>query len=100
MACRYEDEYQLEDLDVTYSDYVKPLLVPAFRATWEELGDSAERADEYGLGAKDSLQEAVEAVLGTLGMQVRGLGLLRVGVEWLHGPSGGFLYTHWATAGW
>lgn len=66
----YEDEYQLEDLDVTYADYVKPLAVPNFRGMWEEIGEAAEKADDYGLGAKDSLQEAVEAVLAIMGMQV------------------------------
>lgn len=65
----YNDEYQLEDLEVTPADYVKPVLVTNFRKGWEELPEETERADEYGLGAREGLQEAVEAVIGTLGMQ-------------------------------
>lgn len=30
----YEDEYQLEDAEVTPADYVKPVLVPNFRNNW------------------------------------------------------------------
>lgn len=30
----YDDEYQLEDLEVTPADYVKPILVANFRKTW------------------------------------------------------------------
>ena len=67
----YQDEYQLEDLEVSPSDYVRAEAVPNFRAVWEELGEESEMADSYGLGTRDSIQEAVEAVVATLGMQVR-----------------------------
>lgn len=30
----YEDEYQLEDLEITPADYVKPIVVPNFRKAW------------------------------------------------------------------
>lgn len=30
----YDDEYQLEDLDVTPADYVKPIVVANFRKSW------------------------------------------------------------------
>eukprot|EP00475_Leptophrys_vorax_P004173 TRINITY_DN12491_c0_g1_i1.p1 TRINITY_DN12491_c0_g1~~TRINITY_DN12491_c0_g1_i1.p1 ORF type:complete len:892 (+),score=138.66 TRINITY_DN12491_c0_g1_i1:102-2777(+) len=65
----YEDEYQLEDLEVTSADYVRKLNVPNFRAAWEAIDAELERVDEYGLGVRDSLQEAVEAVITILGMQ-------------------------------
>lgn len=65
----FEDEYELEDLDVLPSDYVKPVTVPNFRNSWEELGPETEQAADYGLGERDSLEEAIDAVLGTLGMQ-------------------------------
>lgn len=35
----------------------------------EEMDPSTERADEYGLGVREGLQEAAEAVIATLGMQ-------------------------------
>lgn len=67
----YSDEYQLEDLEIGAADYVKQEGVSDFRSTWEELGEESEMADSYGLGQRDSLQEAVEAVIAILGMQVR-----------------------------
>ncbi|KAK9828743.1 hypothetical protein WJX72_001875 [[Myrmecia] bisecta] len=65
----YEDEYQLEDVEVTPADYIKPVAVANFRSVWEELDPESEMADDYGLGLRDSLQDAVEAVIGILGMQ-------------------------------
>ncbi len=66
----YSDEYTLEDLDVGAGDYVKQEGVPDFRSAWEEMDESTELADSYGLGQRDSMQEAVEAVIAILGMQV------------------------------
>eukprot|EP00245_Coleochaete_scutata_P011586 TRINITY_DN4319_c0_g2_i1.p1 TRINITY_DN4319_c0_g2~~TRINITY_DN4319_c0_g2_i1.p1 ORF type:complete len:907 (-),score=212.04 TRINITY_DN4319_c0_g2_i1:451-3171(-) len=65
----YEDEYQLEDLEVVSSDYVLKAGVSNFRNAWESLSPEFERTDEYGLGVKETLQEAVEAVINILGMQ-------------------------------
>ena len=42
----------------------------AGRYAWEQLAAAEEVADDYGLGARDSLQDAVEAVIGILGMKV------------------------------
>lgn len=47
---------QLEDVDVSGADYIKPLLVGNFRGLWEELDPATEREDDYGLGARDNLQ--------------------------------------------
>lgn len=44
--------------------------MPDFRSAWEEMDESTELADSYGLGHRDSMQEAVEAVIAILGMQV------------------------------
>lgn len=38
------------------------------QGAWEELPEESEMADDYGLGTRASLEEAVEAVLATLGM--------------------------------
>lgn len=65
----YEDEYQLEDMEVVAADYIVKTVVTNFRNGWESLDPSLERVDEYGLGVRESLQEAVEAVIGILGMQ-------------------------------
>mmetsp|Transcript_33412 Transcript_33412/g.72896 ORF Transcript_33412/g.72896 Transcript_33412/m.72896 type:complete len:907 (-) Transcript_33412:733-3453(-) len=65
----YEDEYQLEDLEVSVLDYMQKTAVTNFRKSWEDISEEAEQTDVYGLGARDSLQEAVEAVMEILGMQ-------------------------------
>ncbi|KAG1663110.1 hypothetical protein FOA52_010513 [Chlamydomonas sp. UWO 241] len=65
----YADEYQLEDLEVTAADYVRPIVVTNFRTSWEELPEDSERSDDYGLGHREGLQETVESLVGILGMQ-------------------------------
>lgn len=59
---------QLEDLEVTAADYIKPVSVGNFRKAWEDLPPDTEQADDYGLGARDGLQETVETLIGILGM--------------------------------
>lgn len=65
----YEDEYQLEDSEVAAADYIKPSFTPNFRAAWDALPAESEMVDDYGIGQRDSLQDAVEAVGRILGMQ-------------------------------
>lgn len=64
-----EDEYQLEDLEVVAADYMLKVGVSNFKNAWESMGPDFERVDEYGLGPRDSLTEAVNAVISLLGMQ-------------------------------
>ncbi|KAJ8450881.1 hypothetical protein Cgig2_032506 [Carnegiea gigantea] len=64
-----EDEYQLEDLEVAAADYMLKIGVSNFRNAWETMGPDFEKVDEYGLGPRESLAEAVTAVINLLGMQ-------------------------------
>ncbi|KAL4303449.1 hypothetical protein GQ457_10G021370 [Hibiscus cannabinus] len=64
-----EDEYQLEELEVVAADYMLKVGVSNFRNAWESMGADCERVDEYGLGPRESLAEAVNAVIDLLGMQ-------------------------------
>ncbi|XP_078436668.1 coatomer gamma-2 subunit, putative / gamma-2 coat protein, putative / gamma-2 COP [Wolffia australiana] len=64
-----EDEYQLEEVEIVAADYMVKVGVSNFRNAWEGLGDENERVDEYGLGPRESLAEAVVAVVNILGMQ-------------------------------
>ncbi|KAL6867553.1 hypothetical protein ACP4OV_015577 [Aristida adscensionis] len=64
-----EDEYQLEDLEIVSADYMLRVAVSNFRNAWENMDPESERVDEYGLGARESLAEAVSAVISILGMQ-------------------------------
>lgn len=50
---------QLEELEVTGADYIKPSPVGNFRGVWEELPPETEREDDYGLGRRDNLQVCV-----------------------------------------
>ncbi|KAK3240866.1 hypothetical protein CYMTET_49332 [Cymbomonas tetramitiformis] len=65
----YEDEYQLEDIEVSVLDYLQKTAVSNFRKSWEDIDEEMEQTSVYGLGARESLQEAVEAVMEILGMQ-------------------------------
>ncbi|CAI0377270.1 unnamed protein product, partial [Linum tenue] len=64
-----DDEYQLEELEVVSADYMQKVGVSNFRNAWESLDADLERVDEYGLGPRESLAEAVNAVISLLGMQ-------------------------------
>ncbi len=64
-----EDEYQLEDFEVVAADYILKVGVSNFRNAWENMGADFEHVDEYGLGPRESLAEAVKAVINLLGMQ-------------------------------
>ncbi|XP_038971627.1 coatomer subunit gamma-2-like isoform X2 [Phoenix dactylifera] len=64
-----EDEYQLEDFEVVSADYMLKVGVSNFKHAWDNMGADCERVDEYGLGVRESLAEAVSAVINILGMQ-------------------------------
>ncbi|KAL6002893.1 hypothetical protein ACLOJK_023115 [Asimina triloba] len=64
-----EDEYQLEDLEVVSADYMLKVGVSNFKNAWESMDPESERVDEYGLGVRESLADAVSAVINILGMQ-------------------------------
>ena len=56
-------------MQIAASDYILKTGVANFRNAWDSIDPELERVDEYGLGTRDTLQEAVEAVIGILGMQ-------------------------------
>lgn len=51
------------------ADYMLKVAVSNFKNAWESMGEDGERVDEYGLGPRGSLAEAVRAVVDLLGMQ-------------------------------
>jgi len=64
-----EDEYQLEDIEITEANFMLPAPatgLPEFRRRWESM-DGKEIVKKYSLGL-DNLQGAVDAVLELLGM--------------------------------
>lgn len=56
-------------MDVVSADYMLKVGVSNFRNAWENMGPDPEREDEYGLGPRESLAEAVNTVINLLGMQ-------------------------------
>uniref|UniRef100_A0A8D9BH58 Coatomer subunit gamma n=3 Tax=Cacopsylla melanoneura TaxID=428564 RepID=A0A8D9BH58_9HEMI len=66
----YDDEYMLEDLEITLSDQMAKVNKPNFLALWEDADETmSEMEDTFGLSKMESIQEAVSSVVGFLGMQ-------------------------------
>lgn len=67
--CGYEDEYTIEDVDLSLLDFMCMTPLSNFRKAWDALPIETETANEYSLGKRESLGEAVETVTKVLGMQ-------------------------------
>ncbi|KAI7695941.1 Coatomer, gamma subunit, partial [Hortaea werneckii] len=68
----YEDNYQVEDLELTGADYVVPAFAGSFDNIWSSLSSAAgadEAEETLQLANAKSLSEAVELLVKTLGMQ-------------------------------
>uniref|UniRef100_A0A8D0CNA3 Coatomer subunit gamma n=1 Tax=Sander lucioperca TaxID=283035 RepID=A0A8D0CNA3_SANLU len=65
----YDDEYVLEDLEVTVADHIQKVLKPNFGAAWEEVGDEFEKEETFALASVRTLDEAVGNIISFLGMQ-------------------------------
>ncbi|KAI9822196.1 MAG: coatomer subunit gamma [Phylliscum demangeonii] len=66
----FEDEYQVEDVDLNGSDYVIPAYAGSFNAIWSQLGPAAHEATEtLQLGAVKSIADAVEQLAKALSLQ-------------------------------
>ncbi|KAL2223151.1 putative coatomer subunit gamma [Thermoascus aurantiacus ATCC 26904] len=66
----YEDEYQVEDLDLTGSDYVIPAFAGSFDHVWEQTGANGEEASEtLQLSNVKGISDATEQLILTLSLQ-------------------------------
>ncbi|PQE23319.1 hypothetical protein CJF32_00011383 [Rutstroemia sp. NJR-2017a WRK4] len=66
----YDDEYQVEDLELTGSDYVVPAFAGNFNHLWEQVGASGEEAEEtLQLSGVKSIADATEQLTKTLSLQ-------------------------------
>jgi len=65
----YEDEYVLEDVEVTVADQVQKVMKPNFAASWEEVGPENELEDTYALSSMNTLNDAVKNIIQFLGLQ-------------------------------
>ncbi|XP_063797227.1 coatomer subunit gamma-1 [Pseudophryne corroboree] len=65
----YDDEYVLEDIEVTVVDHIQKVLKPNFGAAWDEVGDEFEKEETFNLSTIKTLEDAVGNVIRFLGMQ-------------------------------
>ncbi|KAF2150440.1 Coatomer, gamma subunit [Myriangium duriaei CBS 260.36] len=67
----YDDEYEVEDLELTGSDYVLPAFAGSFDGIWSSLqSDEDHEAEEtLALSNAKSISDAVDALAKSLGMQ-------------------------------
>lgn len=64
----FEEEYPLEDLQISTSDFMAKVTVPDFRKGWETVGSDNEVLEKFALQFKN-MEDAVTAVIDFLGMQ-------------------------------
>lgn len=64
----YDDEYVLEDLELSVADHVHKVNKPNFGASWEEVGETNELEDTYALSV-ETLADAVKNIVSFMGMQ-------------------------------
>lgn len=63
----FQEEYPLEDLEITTSDFMAKVAVGDFRRSWEGMSNENEVLEKFALQFK-KLEEAVTAVIDFLGM--------------------------------
>ncbi|KAK7862012.1 hypothetical protein R5R35_002151 [Gryllus longicercus] len=66
----YDDEYMLEDVEVTLADQVQKVSKTNFGSAWEEAASThSELEDTYSLSTMGTLEEAVRNIINFLGLQ-------------------------------
>ncbi|XP_059481217.1 coatomer subunit gamma isoform X2 [Neocloeon triangulifer] len=65
----FDDEYMLEDLEISIADQVQKVARANFGASWEEAGSENELEDVFALSSMQTLDEAVKNIVQFLGMQ-------------------------------
>jgi coatomer protein complex subunit gamma len=66
---KFQDEYQINDIEITAADYMKKVFVTNFAERWEELGADSEGLVTFALTTAKSIKDSVTQILGYLGMQ-------------------------------
>jgi len=65
----YEDEYQVEDLELTGADYVLPAFAGSFDNIFSSISADQESSETLQLSNAKSISDAVELLVKALGMQ-------------------------------
>lgn len=64
----YEDEYQLENLEIATSDYMAKVTVPDFQKAWDASSEDTQAVETYNLSSIKSLEDGVREIVNYLGM--------------------------------
>jgi len=64
----YDDEYNLEELELVAADFVKKVAVVDFKEAWSTIGADCEVVETFQL-TYPSLKQAMDAVIDYLGLQ-------------------------------
>ncbi|CAL1694385.1 unnamed protein product [Somion occarium] len=67
----YEDEYSLEDLELSAADYILPTYV-TFSSEWDRLRGGVTVTETFALPAMESLKAACDSIIEILNMQALG----------------------------
>ena len=87
----FEEEYPLEDFEITSSDFMAKISVPDFRNAWETMGNTNEVVEKFALSHKN-IENAINAVVKCLGMQTcDGTGTVKSGKSHMLHLSGTFV---------
>jgi coatomer protein complex subunit gamma len=65
----YEDQYPLDNLDVTVADYMKKTYCTSFKDEWQALGEDNELVERFALSTMKTIKDAVNEIIDFLGMQ-------------------------------
>jgi len=63
-----EDEYPLDNIEVTVADYMKKTPCASFKEEWQALGEENEQVGVFSLSTMKSIKDAVNEILDFLGM--------------------------------
>ncbi|GLB35747.1 putative the coatomer is a cytosolic protein complex that binds to dilysine motifs and reversibly associates with Golgi non- clathrin-coated vesicles, which further mediate biosynthetic protein transport from the ER, via the Golgi up to the trans Golgi network [Lyophyllum shimeji] len=67
----YEDEYQLEGVELSAADYIVPTYV-TFEAEWDRLRSSPSSTETFALSAMESIKAACDSIIEVLNMEPLG----------------------------
>jgi len=67
----YDDEYQLEELELSAADYIIPNYV-TFGSEWDRLRSSPSSTETFALSGMDSLKAACDSIIEVLNMEPLG----------------------------
>lgn len=67
----YDDEYQVEDLDLGAGDYIVPTYV-TFASEWDKLATAPSVTETFALSSSESLRDAVKSLIEVLNMEALG----------------------------